>query len=114
MIEKTISNTTPATGGLRRSRLRLAIAIIAIAPTAALAPVATAAPISLLPGDLAVLYSVYPGLPNPNTGSIGGYTTPNITAGTTALPIRCEPPRSSTSCASAGCSSAPLVKQAMC
>jgi hypothetical protein len=92
MIEKTISNTTPATGGLRRSRLRLAIAIIAIAPTAALAPVATAAPISLLPGDLAVLYSVYPGLPNPNTGSIGGYTTPNITAGTTALPINPNAP----------------------
>ena len=52
-----------------------------------LAPVAIAAPITFLPGDLAVLYSVYPGLPNPNTGSTGGYTTPNITAGVTQLPI---------------------------
>ena len=92
MIEKTISNTKPATAGLRRSRLRLACAIVAVAPTATLAPVATAAPITFLPGDLAVLYSVYPGLPNPNTGSTGGYTTPNITAGTTALPINPNAP----------------------
>jgi hypothetical protein len=87
MIEVTISNTTPATDGLGRSRRRLASAILAAAATAALAPVATAAPITFLPGDLAVLYSVYPGLPNPNTGSTGGYTTPNITAGVTPLPI---------------------------
>ena len=87
MIEKTISNTMPARGRLGRSRLRFASAILVVAPAAALAPVATAAPITFLPGDLAVLYSVYPGLPNPNTGSTGGYTTPNIAAGVTVLPI---------------------------
>ena len=87
MIEKTISDTKPARGCLCRSRLRLASAILAAAPAVTLAPVATAAPITFLPGDLAVLYSVYPGLPNPNTGSTGGYTTPNITAGVTQLPI---------------------------
>jgi hypothetical protein len=87
MIEKTIPNTVPARGRLGRSRLRLASAVLVVAPAAALAPVATAAPITFLPGDLAVLYSVYPGLPNPNTGSTGGYTTPNITAGVTQLPI---------------------------
>jgi hypothetical protein len=87
MIEKTISDTKPARRCLCRSRLRLASAILAAAPAVTLAPVATAAPITFLPGDLAVLYSVYPGLPNPNTGSTGGYTTPNITAGITQLPI---------------------------
>jgi hypothetical protein len=87
MIEKTIPNTIPARAGLRRRGLRLASVILAAAPAAMLAPIATAAPIMFLPGDLAVLYSVYPGLPNPNTGSTGGYTTPNITAGVTQLPI---------------------------
>jgi hypothetical protein len=87
MIEKTIPNTLPAGGGLRPSGLRVASAILAAAAAAMVAPVATAAPITFLPGDLAVLYSVYPGLPNPNTGSTGGYTTPNITAGVTQLPI---------------------------
>jgi hypothetical protein len=72
MIEKTIPNTLPARGGLRPSGLRIASAILAAAAAAMLAPVATAAPITFLPGDLAVLYSVYPGLPNPNTGSTGG------------------------------------------
>lgn len=87
MIEKTISNSTLARGRLDRSRLRLASAFLAAAPSLALAPVATASPITFLPGDLAVLYSVYPGLTNPNTGGTGGYTTPNITAGVTVLPI---------------------------
>jgi PEP-CTERM motif len=87
MVEKTIPNTMPARGRLGRRRLRLATAVLAAAPAAMLAPVATAAPITFLPGDLAVLYSVYPGLPNPNTGSTGGYATPNITAGVTQLPI---------------------------
>ncbi len=92
MIEKTISNTMPARGRLGRGGLRLASAVLAAASAAPLAPVATAAPITFLPGDLAVLYSVYPGLPNPNTGSTGGYTTPNITAGTTVLPINPNAP----------------------
>jgi hypothetical protein len=55
MIEKTIPNTVPARGRLGRSRLRLASAVLVVAPAAALAPVATAAPITFLPGDLAVL-----------------------------------------------------------
>jgi uncharacterized RDD family membrane protein YckC len=63
MMGKTIPNTVPARGRLRRRRRRLASAILAVAPAAALAPVATAAPITFLPGDLAVLYSAYPGLP---------------------------------------------------
>ena len=87
MIEKTIPNTIPANGSLRSRGLRLASVILAAAPAAMVAPMATAAPITFAPGDLAVLYSVYPGLPNPNTGSTGGYTTPNITAGVTVLPI---------------------------
>ena len=87
MIEKTIPNTVPARGSLRSRGLRLASVILAAAPAAMVAPRATAAPITFAPGDLAVLYSVYPGLPNPNTGSTGGYTTPNITAGVTQLPI---------------------------
>ncbi|HEX4616657.1 MAG TPA: hypothetical protein VH230_12170, partial [Stellaceae bacterium] len=86
MIEKAASDTKPATGHAGRSRLYLVSATLGAA-AAALAPMAIAAPITFLPGDLAVLYSVYPGLPNPNTGSIGGYTTPNITAGVTVLPI---------------------------
>jgi hypothetical protein len=74
MTEKTISITVPTTDRLRRSRRHLAPAILAAAASAALAPGATAAPITFSPGDLAVLYSVYPGLVNPNTGSTGGYT----------------------------------------
>ena len=75
MIEKTISDTKPAIAHLGRSRLCLASATFAAVAAAALAPMASAAPIPFVPGDLAVLYSVYPGLPNPNTGSTGGYTT---------------------------------------
>jgi hypothetical protein len=51
------------------------------------APAANAASIDFTPGDLAVTYSVYPGLVNPYTGSTGGYTTPDIVAGETVLPI---------------------------
>jgi|SRR5271165_2352971 len=87
MTEKTISSAAPTRGRLRLGRLHLAPAVLAATTAAALAPVATAAPITLPPGDLAILYSVYPGLPNPNTMSTGGYTTPNITAGVTVLPI---------------------------
>jgi hypothetical protein len=90
MVEKTMS--IAARGRLHRSRPHFAPAILVAAAGAALAPVATAAPITFLPGDLAVLYSVYPGLPDPNTGSTGGYTTPNITAGTTVLPINPNAP----------------------
>ena len=87
MIEKTVSDTKPATGHAGRSRLYLVSATLGVAAAVALAPMAMAAPITFLPGDLAALYSVYPGLPNPNTGSTDGYTTPNITAGVTVLPI---------------------------
>ncbi len=59
---------------------------IAAATAGLLAPAAFAAPVTLAPGDLAVTYSVYPGLTNPFTGTTGGYTTPNIVAGTTVLP----------------------------
>src|SRR5437870_3196693 len=95
MIEKTM--VIAARGRLRRSRPHSVPAILAGAAAAVLASVATAAPITFLPGDLAVLYSVYPGLPNPNTGSTGGYTTPNITAGTTVLPINPNAPNPLTS-----------------
>lgn len=62
-------------------------AVFAAATAAVCAPVARAASISFTPGDLAVTYSVYPGLTNPFTGSTGGYTTPDIVAGATVLPI---------------------------
>jgi PEP-CTERM motif len=60
---------------------------LAAAVAAVAAPAAIAAPITFVPGDLAVTYSVYPGLVDPNTGSTGGYVTPDIVAGTTVLPI---------------------------
>src|SRR5205085_10509393 len=82
-----MSRARLARDGLDRKSLRRALAVVAPAADAALAPAESAAPVTFLPGDLAVLYSVYPGLPNPNTGSTGGYTTPNITAGVTQLPI---------------------------
>ena len=44
-------------------------------------------PVTLAPGNLAVTYSVYPGLVDPNTGRTGGYTTPDVVAGVTLLPI---------------------------
>jgi hypothetical protein len=56
------------------------------------APAAVADPITILPGDLAVTYSVYPGLADPNTGSTGGYTTPNLVPGMTVLPINPNAP----------------------
>jgi hypothetical protein len=59
---------------------------------AAAAPAATAGPVTLIPGDLAVTYSVYPGLANPNTGLVGPYTTPNVVAGTTVLLINPNAP----------------------
>ena len=69
MIEKTIPNTMPARGGLRSSGLRLAAAILAAAAAAALAAMATAAPIPFVPGNLAVLYSVYPVCRTPIPGA---------------------------------------------
>lgn len=65
----------------RRSAALLAAAIALVAPAA------FAGPVTLLPGDLAVTYSVYPGLTKPFTGSTSGYTTPNIVVGSTVLPI---------------------------
>jgi hypothetical protein len=62
-------------------------ALIAAGGAALFAPAALAGPVTLVPGDLAVTYSVYAGLTNPYTGSIDGYTTPDIVAGTTVLPI---------------------------
>jgi hypothetical protein len=62
-------------------------ALLVVASAGALASAADAAPVTFLPGDLAVTYSVYPGLTNPFTSSTGGYTTPAIVAGTTVLPI---------------------------
>lgn len=68
--------------------VRMASAAVAALAVIAVASAAHAAPINFLPGDLAITYSVYPGLTNPFTGSTGGYTQPNITPGsTTALPI---------------------------
>jgi hypothetical protein len=85
------SATVPA---VRPRRIRIpslptytAAGALAAALAAAASPPANAAPISFVPGDLAVTYSVYPGLDNPYTGSTGGYTTPDIVAGTTVLPI---------------------------
>jgi len=53
---------------------------------------AVAGPTTIVPGDLAVTYSVYPGLANPNTGSAGGYTTPNLVPGMTVLLINPNAP----------------------
>ena len=83
-----------AVPAIRPRRIRIASlpthtaagALAAVLATAA-SPPASAAPISFAPGDLAVTYSVYPGLANPYTGSTGGYATPDIVAGTTVLPI---------------------------
>ncbi len=92
MTKEIMSSARLARNGLDRKRLRRALAVVAPAAAAALAPAASAAPVTFLPGDLAVLYSVYPGLPNPNTGSTGGYTTLNITAGVTVLPFNSNAP----------------------
>lgn len=77
----------------KRTKRGAASRRVASSAVVALAVVATASaayanPIDFIPGDLAISYSVYPGLTNPFTGSTGGYTQPNITQGsTTALPI---------------------------
>jgi PEP-CTERM motif-containing protein len=83
-----------AVPAIRPRRIRIAslptqtaAGALAAVLAAAAAPPASAAPISFVPGDLAVTYSVYPGLANPYTGSTGGYTTPDIVAGTTVLPV---------------------------
>jgi hypothetical protein len=68
--------------------VRMGSAALAALAVIAAASAAHAAPINFLPGDLAITYSVYPGLTNPFTGSTGGYTAPTITPGsTTVLPI---------------------------
>jgi hypothetical protein len=57
------------------------------------APIAAADPIDFVPGgDLAVTYCVYSGLADPDTGSTGGYTTPNLVSGMTDLPINPNAP----------------------
>ena len=69
-------------------RSRFAPAAFATLAMVAVTSAAHAAPVTFLPGDLAITYSVYPGLTNPFTGSTGGYTPPNIPVGsTTVLPI---------------------------
>jgi hypothetical protein len=79
--------TQERTGG-GNAPVRIASSILAALAVVTAASAAHAAPVSFLPGDLAIEYSVYPGLTNPFTGSTGGYVTPSITQGsTTALPI---------------------------
>jgi hypothetical protein len=67
-------------------------ALLMVTAIAGGAPAAVASPITIVPGDLAVTYSVYPGLANPNTGSTGGYTTPVLVPGMTVLPINPNAP----------------------
>jgi hypothetical protein len=66
--------------------------LLSAATIAAAAPAAYAGPLALVSGDLAITYSVYPGLTNPNTGTTGGYTTPTLVPGTTVLPINPNAP----------------------
>jgi hypothetical protein len=85
MIVQALQHGGPARNSV--PRLSRAGALIVGTVLAAVPSAVIAAPITLLPGDLAVTYSVYPGLTNPNTGTSGGYATPNITTGATVLPI---------------------------
>jgi hypothetical protein len=90
MTAKAISETQNArrlsgTAGLAR-------ALLVATTIAGGAFAAVAGPITLVPGDLAATYSVYPGLADPNTGSTGGYTTPVLVPGMTVLPINPNAP----------------------
>jgi hypothetical protein len=87
MVGKTVSASRPKGARRIRASASAVTGTLCAALAAAAAPAAMAAPITFTPGDLAVTYSVYPGLTNPYTGNTGGYTTPNIIAGTTVLPI---------------------------
>ncbi len=87
MIVKSEAVDRPKEPHTERVAVRAVAGALVATLAAAVAPAAIAAPINFLPGDLAVTYSVYPGLTDPNTGSTGGYVTPNIIAGTTVLPI---------------------------
>ena len=87
---KAISNTRPARRSAATTRLTgalLAATAVAGGPLASIA-----GPITLMPSDLAVTYSVYTGLANPNTGNAGGYTTPVLVPGMTVLPINPNAP----------------------
>jgi hypothetical protein len=85
VVERTVLAGWPKGAHIAR-KLGCAVTGALVAALAA-APAALAVPINFVPGDLAVTYSVYPGLINPYTGSTGGYVTPDIIAGTTVLPI---------------------------
>jgi hypothetical protein len=84
---KAVSAGRPKGARIARTPARAVAGALCATLAAAAAPAAIAAPITFVPGDLAVTYSVYPGLANPYTGSLGGYVTPNIIAGTTVLPL---------------------------
>ena len=84
-INMTAKETPPIGRHSSRITACLANVLLAAATIVGAAP-ASAGPVTLIPGDLAVTYSVYPRLADPNTGSTGGYTTPNIVANVTPLP----------------------------
>jgi PEP-CTERM motif len=75
-----------------RALTRRGPGIVATIAAFVLAPGVNAEPIAFTPGDLALSYSVYPGLANPNTGDTGGYSAPKITPGSTVLPINPNAP----------------------
>lgn len=89
MTANAISETLSAR---RPSRTAGPACLIVVTAIAGSAPAAVAGPITIVPGDLAVTYSVYPGLANPNTGRTGGYTTPILAPGMTVLPINPNAP----------------------
>jgi hypothetical protein len=84
---KAASAVRPKRNFIVQRPARIAAGALAAVAAGAVAHGATAAPVTLVPGDLAVTYSVYPGLINPYTDSTDGYVTPDIVAGTTVLPI---------------------------
>ena len=92
MTSLAIQKTLLAHRGSRRKMPCLTFALCIGLAVVATASSSTAGPVTLIPGDLAVTYSVYPGLTDPNTGLIGPYTTPNLVAGTTVLPINPNAP----------------------
>jgi PEP-CTERM motif-containing protein len=82
-----VSAGWPKRNPITSTSARIVVGALTVIAAGAAAATANAASISFSPGDLAVSYSVYPGLTNPFTGSTGGYVTPDIVAGTTVLPI---------------------------
>ncbi len=87
MSAQAVSAVRPSRNRIAQRSAPAAVGVLSVGLAITLSPLAIAAPISFVPGDLAVTYSVYPGLANPYTGSTGGYVTPDIVAGTTVLPI---------------------------